>query len=61
MPQRTKFRNHKSFSSQKDAQNFLEKLQAANPNIVYNIKKREFPGKIKVRFMVRSIVKRGSK
>jgi hypothetical protein len=61
MPERTKFRNHKSFSSQTNAQTFMDKLQAANPNVVYSIKKREFPGKIKVRYMVRSITKRGSK
>jgi hypothetical protein len=61
MSKRTSFRNHKSFDSEKDAQSHIEKLQQEYPTYEFSVKKRTWPGKLKVRYLVRSIVSRGHK
>jgi hypothetical protein len=58
---RTKFRNHKTFNSEKDAQDYKAKKEAEQPNVVFQVKRKTWPGKLKVRFTVRSIVRRGYK
>lgn len=58
---RTKFRNHKTFNSEKEAQDYKAKKEAEQPNVVFQVKRKTWPGKLKVRFTVRSIVRRGHK
>lgn len=58
---RTKFRNHKTFNSEKDAQDYKAKKESEQPNVVFQVKRKTWPGKLKVRFTVRSIVRRGHK
>lgn len=58
---RTKFRNHATFNSEKEAEDYKAKKEAEQPNVVFQVKKRTWPGKYKVRYMVRSIVRRGHK
>lgn len=58
---RTKFRNHATFNSEKEAEDYKSKLESEQPTVVFQVKKRTWPGKYKVRYMVRSIVRRGHK
>lgn len=61
MPSRTQFRTIKSYSTMQKATLALEKLQNTYPNETFNIKKKTWPGKFKQKFVVRQVVKRGSK
>lgn len=54
---KTKFLNHKTFRNDSDAKKYMELLMQRNPDVVYQIKKRSFPNKLKLRFTVRSIAK----
>jgi len=58
---RTKFRNHATFNSEKEAEDYKAKKEAQYPDVVFQVKRRTWPGKMKVRFSVRSIVRRGHK
>lgn len=61
MPKRTSFRNHKSFNSEKEAETYIEQLQSKFPTYDFSVKKRTWAGKLKVRYIVRSIVSKGYK
>ena len=61
MPSRTQFKTIKSYSTMQKATLALEKLQNTYPNETFSIKKKTWPGKLKQKFVVRQVVKRGSK
>ena len=58
---RTQFRTHKTFDSEKKAEEYKAKKEAEYPDTVFQIRRRTWPGKLKVRFSVRSIVRKGHK
>ena len=61
MPRRTSFRIHKGYSSLAEAEEAMQKLQERFPDASFSIKKKTWPGKLKQKFLVRSVVRRGSK
>tara|TARA_R100000008_G_scaffold40816_1_gene23444 strand:+ start:2321 stop:2500 length:180 start_codon:yes stop_codon:yes gene_type:complete len=58
---RTRFRNHRTFKNEKDANEFKEKMESLYPSIVFQVRRRLYPGKYRARYAVRSILKEGSK
>jgi hypothetical protein len=56
---KTRYLHHGSFNSQKQADDFIVKLQKGLPNRVFEVKKRTWTGKRKFRYLVRSLPKEG--
>lgn len=50
-----KYRNHKTFKNQADANACVEKLQKQFPDRTFTVRKRTFYGKLKTRYTVRSV------
>ena len=50
----TRYINYKSFNSEAQAKSHIEKLEKLYPNRDFLIHRRKFPGKLKIRFMVRT-------
>jgi hypothetical protein len=61
MPSRTQFKTIKSYSTMQKATLAVEKLNSVYPDETFNIKKKTWPGKLKQKYVVRQVVKRGSK
>jgi len=51
----TKFKKHKSFKSEPAAEKYIEKIKRYHRGRTFSIVRRTFPGKFKVKYLVRSV------
>ena len=58
---KTKFKSHGSFRSQRTCDTKLKLLREKNPETIFEVITRTWDGKDKRRYMIRSVIRRGSK
>jgi len=61
MKRTSKYHNHKTCSSEREAQALLETLATKNPSKQFRVQKKQWQGKDKVKYQVQELTRKGSK